>query len=527
VNDNLCSSTSTRKPCGVSKTDNASRSCQANGCGGHDAGHLRRGSNSIGGEDHREHRNDHVRASVANGDGAGLTGQKRDLRAFTGRPAPGHVEEPGGRIHPGHLGPTRGGKQRRTTGAAAEVDDPLTRPERRAVDDNPRRRQQLLRRALVPSKAPAQATRHGPVLGHVGERTRANKRTESIGLIDMTQVLVVGRPDSERPAGDVRERPSSRRRETFARSRLIPRSGGSTTRGACFVDGPAGRPTASICDERFDRRRATGVACVRTDTGPPSSDCGRRSGLHPPSGSCRYDGSTPCCRCRRSATAPVVFIHGASSSGTSWSGLVAELPDFRCLLVDRPGCGLSEPHGRRFDEVADLITFCDELVLDVFDALQLGRSFLVGTSFGSHVVLRASAEHGERVDKVVCLGWPMGAPVEYTPLSMRIASIPSLGALLFRLPATRIMVRAILKQVGLRDAFTDGRVSDVFVDSFRSLLNDTDTMTNELNQGPPIITPVKGFNDSILIPDDVLAPRCHARLLRWSPAATPCGSTTR
>ena len=90
MNDKLCSSTSTVKPCGASKTDKASRSCQANGCGGggapsacltaspaaevnsnivpcgihalqddpalgrHDAGHLRRGSDSIGGEDHAQ-----------------------------------------------------------------------------------------------------------------------------------------------------------------------------------------------------------------------------------------------------------------------------------------------------------------------------------------------------------------------------------------------------------------------------------------------------------------------------------------
>jgi pimeloyl-ACP methyl ester carboxylesterase len=202
---------------------------------------------------------------------------------------------------------------------------------------------------------------------------------------------------------------------------------------------------------------------------------------------------------------PVVFIHGASNSGTSWSGLVAQLPDFRCLLIDRPGCGLSEPHGRRFAAAADLTRFSEHLVSDVFDALELGRSSLVGTSYGGNVVLRASAAHGDRVDKLVCLGWPMGAPVGSTPLSMRVASIPYLGAALFRLPATRGMVRTILKQVGLRDAFTNGRISDAFVDAFKSLLNDTDTMTNELRQGPPLITPVRGLNDSVLIPDDVLA----------------------
>jgi pimeloyl-ACP methyl ester carboxylesterase len=39
----------------------------------------------------------------------------------------------------------------------------------------------------------------------------------------------------------------------------------------------------------------------------------------------------------------VVLVHGASNSGTSWAGLVAGLDGFRCLLLDRPGCGLSDP----------------------------------------------------------------------------------------------------------------------------------------------------------------------------------------
>jgi pimeloyl-ACP methyl ester carboxylesterase len=202
---------------------------------------------------------------------------------------------------------------------------------------------------------------------------------------------------------------------------------------------------------------------------------------------------------------PVLFVHGASNSGTSWAGLAAHLPGFRCLLIDRPGCGLSEPHGRRFRDVPELTRFAEDLVLDLVDALGLERPSLVGTSFGGNVVLHAAAACGDRIDKLVALGWSVGAPVDYTPLSMRIASIPGLGSLLFRLPASKGMVRAILKQVGLKDAFENGAITDEFLECFRSLLNDTPTMGNELRQGPPIITPIRGFNDSILIPDDVLA----------------------
>ena len=145
------------------------------------------------------------------------------------------------------------------------------------------------------------------------------------------------------------------------------------------------------------------------------------------------------------------------------------MPEFRCLLIDRPGCGFSESHGRRFRDAADLAGFAEELVLDVFDGLELDRTVPLGTSFGGNLVLRASTTVGDRIDKLAALGWPVGAPIEHTPVSMRMASIPGIGSL------------------------------------FRSLLNHTDTMANELKQGPPIITPINGFNDSILIPDEVLA----------------------
>lgn len=49
---------------------------------------------------------------------------------------------------------------------------------------------------------------------------------------------------------------------------------------------------------------------------------------------------------------PVLFLHGVNTSGTVWAPLAARLPGFRCLLVDRPGCGLSDPAAARHDDVA-------------------------------------------------------------------------------------------------------------------------------------------------------------------------------
>ena len=40
---------------------------------------------------------------------------------------------------------------------------------------------------------------------------------------------------------------------------------------------------------------------------------------------------------------PFVLLHGGSVSGTSWATLASALDGVRCILVDRPGCGLSDP----------------------------------------------------------------------------------------------------------------------------------------------------------------------------------------
>ncbi len=58
---------------------------------------------------------------------------------------------------------------------------------------------------------------------------------------------------------------------------------------------------------------------------------------------------------------PVVFVHGASNAGTSWASLAALLGGFRCLLLDRPGCGLSDPLPQPLDDSARLAAFADDL----------------------------------------------------------------------------------------------------------------------------------------------------------------------
>ena len=67
---------------------------------------------------------------------------------------------------------------------------------------------------------------------------------------------------------------------------------------------------------------------------------------------------------------PVLFVHGASNAGTSWMSLMAALHGFRCIALDRPGCGLSDPiAGGPLHDIDAVESYADALLSDVLDAL--------------------------------------------------------------------------------------------------------------------------------------------------------------
>jgi pimeloyl-ACP methyl ester carboxylesterase len=202
---------------------------------------------------------------------------------------------------------------------------------------------------------------------------------------------------------------------------------------------------------------------------------------------------------------PVVFIHGGSNCGASWASLVAHLDGFRCVLLDRPGCGLSPPLATGFDDVGRLATFADALLVDVLDALELERAHVVATSFGGYTALRSAAAHPDRIERLVELGYPIGAPVERVPLVMRVSAIPLAGRLVASIPPTPRAVRMIFRGIGLRQALEAGRITEPMLDWFLSMLRDTDTMRNELRAGPRVILPLRGLNEELLLSPELLA----------------------
>lgn len=158
---------------------------------------------------------------------------------------------------------------------------------------------------------------------------------------------------------------------------------------------------------------------------------------------------------------PVLFLHGASVAGTSWVDLASPLGGYRRILA-----------------------------------------------------FRGAAAHPDRVQRIVELSWPMGAPMTRVPWSMRMSALPGMQSAMARMPVTRGAVR-MLRQIGLDRALRAGRFDEPMIDWFLALLQETDTLANDMRSSPLVVTFAGGLNERMLLDDASLASITVPVLLLW------------
>jgi pimeloyl-ACP methyl ester carboxylesterase len=210
---------------------------------------------------------------------------------------------------------------------------------------------------------------------------------------------------------------------------------------------------------------------------------------------------------------PALFIHGANTSGASWASLAARLTGFRCLILDRPGTGLSRPLARRID-ASSLSEIADTLVADILDALELPNAHLVATSLGGYVALRGAAASPDRVERMVQFSWPVGAPIPHLPWALRAMSVPGLSRLAAAMPANERSVRMLFRRLGHGPKLEDGRITQQDLDCYLAMLRHTDTMRNEIGPARALISPIRGL-DRLLLTDDLLSRVSCPTLFIW------------
>lgn len=173
---------------------------------------------------------------------------------------------------------------------------------------------------------------------------------------------------------------------------------------------------------------------------------------------------------------PVVFVHGAPNAGATWGPVLPGLEnEYQCLLVDRPGTGLSDP----LSDGVDIPTLGDALVVDVLDAFEIGQAHLVASSFGGYVAIRSAAAHPDRIGRTVQMGCPGFVPGMDVPLFMRLSLTPILGRLLDALPPSETSTKWILRQIGHGNSLDGDGLPDGFVEWYTGLARHTDTTAND------------------------------------------------
>jgi pimeloyl-ACP methyl ester carboxylesterase len=214
----------------------------------------------------------------------------------------------------------------------------------------------------------------------------------------------------------------------------------------------------------------------------------------------------------------VLFLHGGSTCGTSWADLAVRMPGFRCVLLDRPGTGLSDPLRSPVTALETLAGLADVLVADTLDALGLDAAHLVASSFGGYFAFRAALAHPARVTRIVELGWSAGAPAPRLPAVMRLGTAPVLGDLLARMPASPSTVRGIFRGIGHGASLDAGRIGPEAIEAYAALLRHTQTQRNDLRLGRLFLSPVHGLSPLILLSSEERAAIRSPVLFIWGDA---------
>ena len=171
---------------------------------------------------------------------------------------------------------------------------------------------------------------------------------------------------------------------------------------------------------------------------------------------------------------PVLFVGGSGGTGPYWGPLVREMPGFRCLMVDRPGWGLSSPIDYSKHEYRTVVA---DVLLGVHNALGLKRTHVVGASIGNVWALRLGLAQPSRVGRIVLLGGgPLVAEIR-PPTFIRLLASP-IGAIIVRLPQKPERLRTILRGLGHGSSIDSGRMEE-HIEWRLAFERHTDSMRNE------------------------------------------------
>ncbi len=207
---------------------------------------------------------------------------------------------------------------------------------------------------------------------------------------------------------------------------------------------------------------------------------------------------------------PVLFIHGGPNSGSTWAPIIQAFEGFRCVIVDRPGTGLSDDYVL----TGDPYDYARRFVPELLDQLGIERAHIVASSFGGFVALASAATAPDRINRMVQMACPAFVPGMKTPPFMKGMALPPVRWLIGKLPPSERAGNNILRQIGHGASLDAGRIPQIFSDWYLALQKHTNTMHNEVAMIARGVTR-KGFRPEYTIPDEMLQSVATPTLFLW------------
>src|SRR3546814_17299311 len=89
-----------------------------------------------------------------------------------------------------------------------------------------------------------------------------------------------------------------------------------------------------------------------------------------------------------------------------WAPLVSCLPEYQCIILDRPGCGLSDPLGYKHLTKKRLTKLIVLIIDQVLRHFNLDMISVVASSFGGYLAMLYALEKPDKINKLVLEGPP-------------------------------------------------------------------------------------------------------------------------
>lgn len=175
----------------------------------------------------------------------------------------------------------------------------------------------------------------------------------------------------------------------------------------------------------------------------------------------------------------VVFVHGTPSAGGMFAPLVGQLRGVRSIVVDRPGCGLSDPAGGDVSHPLGLRAAATGFLAAVIEHVATAPVDLVASSAGAMPVLMLAADRPDLVRSVTLEGAPAVRGMRL-PWHMRAATLRTVSRAVSRFPVGERELRRSLTSIGHGPTLRRGGLSDEDFAWRVALARDTDTYANDL-----------------------------------------------